>query len=41
VRTTSNEAMRMKTVNHKPMNRPKGTPTLQGGEEVSLRRVLC
>jgi putative transposase len=32
---TSNEAMRMKAVNHKPMNRPKGTPTLQDGEEVS------
>jgi len=28
---TSNEVMRMKTVNHKPMNRPKGTPALQGG----------
>jgi len=26
--------MRMKAVNHKPMNRPKGTPALQGGEEV-------
>ena len=32
---TSNEAIRMKTVNHKPLNRPKGTPALQGGEEVS------
>ena len=31
---TSNEVVRMKTVNHKPMNRPEGTPTLQGGEEV-------
>jgi len=38
---TSNEAIRMKAVNHKPMNRPKGTPTLKDGEEVSLRRVLC
>jgi hypothetical protein len=27
--------MRMKAVNHKPMNRPEGTPALQGGEEVS------
>jgi hypothetical protein len=27
--------MRMKAVNHKPMNRPKGTLALQGGEEVS------
>jgi len=26
--------MRMKAMNHEPMNRPKGTPTLQGGEEV-------
>jgi len=32
---TSNEAMRMKAVNHKPINNPKTTPTLQGGEEVS------
>ena len=31
---TSNEVVRMKAVNHKPMNRPEGTPTLQGGEEV-------
>ena len=31
---TSCEVMRMKAVNHKPMNRPKGTSTLQGGEEV-------
>lgn len=28
------EVVRMKAVNHKPVNRPKGTPTLQGGEEV-------
>jgi putative transposase len=28
---TSYEVMRMKAVNHKPMNRPKGTPALQGG----------
>jgi hypothetical protein len=26
--------MKMKAINHKPMNRPKETPTLQGGEEV-------
>ncbi|ABW01250.1 RNA-guided endonuclease InsQ/TnpB family protein [Caldivirga maquilingensis] len=26
--STSNEAMRMKAVNHKPMNHPKGNPTL-------------
>jgi len=32
---TSYEVMRMKAVNHKPMNRPKGTLALQGGEEVS------
>ena len=40
VRTTptSNEAMRMKTVNHKPINNPKTTPTLKDGEEVSLCR---
>ncbi|BDR92598.1 hypothetical protein Vsou_16910 [Vulcanisaeta souniana JCM 11219] len=36
VTPASYEVMRMKAVNHKPMNRPKGTPTLQGGEEVSL-----
>jgi len=27
--------MRMKAVNHKPMNRPKGTLALKGREEVS------
>jgi len=27
--------MKMEAVNHKPMIRPKGTPTLQGGKEVS------
>ena len=32
---TSYEVMRMKAVNHKPMNRPEGTPALQGGEKVS------
>jgi putative transposase len=32
---TSNGAMKMKAINHKPMNHPKETPTLQGGEEVS------
>jgi putative transposase len=37
---TSNEAMRMKAVNHKPMNRLEGTPTLQGGEEVSVQIML-
>jgi hypothetical protein len=26
--------MKMKAINHKPMNRPKETPALQGGEEV-------
>ncbi len=31
---TSYEAMRMKAVNHKPMNRPEGTPALKGGEGV-------
>ena len=36
VAPTSDEAMRMKAVNHKPMNRPRETPTLQGGEEVRL-----
>jgi len=25
---TSNEVVRMKAMNHEPMNRPKGTPTL-------------
>ena len=29
---TSNEAMRMKAVNHRPMIRPKGAPALQGRE---------
>ena len=36
VNPTSYEVVRMKAVNHEPMNRPKGTPTLQGGEEVRL-----
>jgi len=31
---TSNEVMKMKAINHKPMIRPKGTLALQGGEEV-------
>jgi len=31
---TSCEVVRMKAVNHEPMNHPKGTSTLQGGEEV-------
>jgi putative transposase len=31
---TSNEAVKMKAVNHKPMIRPEGTLALQGGEEV-------
>jgi len=31
---TSYEAMKMKAINRKPMNRPKGAPALQGGEEV-------
>ncbi|MFP3298904.1 MAG: zinc ribbon domain-containing protein, partial [Thermocladium sp.] len=35
VNPTSCEVVRMKAVNHEPMNRPKGTSTLQGGEEVS------
>jgi len=33
------EVMRMKAINHKPVIRPKGTLALQGGEEVSVRRV--
>jgi putative transposase len=37
---TSYEVMRMKAVNHKPMNRPKGTPALQGGEKVILQAGL-
>jgi hypothetical protein len=32
--------MRMKAVNHKPMNRPKGTPALKGGEKVILQAGL-
>jgi len=32
---TSCEVMKMKAVNHEPVIRPKGTPTLKGGEEVS------
>ena len=31
---TSYEAMKMKAINRKPMNRPKRAPALQGGEEV-------
>jgi len=34
VNPTSYEVVRMKAMNHEPMNRPKGTLTLQGGEEV-------
>jgi len=34
---TSNEVMKMKAINHKPVIRPKGTLALQGGEEVSSR----
>jgi len=41
VNHTSNEVVRMKAVNHEPMNRPKGTPTLQGGEEVSFENCLA
>ncbi|AAY81254.1 transposase [Sulfolobus acidocaldarius] len=33
--STSYEAMRVKAVNHKLMNRPKGTLAIYGGEEVS------
>jgi putative transposase len=33
---TSREVMRMKAVNRKPVIRPGGTLTLQGGEEVSI-----
>ncbi|MEM3344478.1 transposase [Saccharolobus sp.] len=33
---TSYEVVRVKAVNHKPMNRPRGTLALQGGEEVSF-----
>jgi putative transposase len=33
---TSNEAIRMKTVNHKPINNPKTTPPPQGREEVRV-----
>jgi putative transposase len=35
---TSNEAMRMKAVNHKPVIRPEGTLALKGGEEISGNR---
>ncbi|ADY00976.1 transposase, IS605 OrfB family [Vulcanisaeta moutnovskia 768-28] len=36
LKATSNEAMRMKAANHKPMNHPEKTHTLQGGKEVRL-----
>lgn len=36
VNPTSDEVMKMKAVNHKPVNRPRGTLALQGGEEVRL-----
>jgi putative transposase len=36
LKATSCEAVRMKAVNHKPVNRSKGTLALQGGEEVRL-----
>jgi len=32
---TSREAVKVRAVNREPMSRPKGTPALQGGEEVS------
>ena len=35
----SDEAVKVKAVNHKPMNRPKGTLTLKGGGEVSSSRL--
>ena len=34
VNSTSYEVVRVKAVHHEPMNRPKGTLSLQGGEEV-------
>jgi len=41
VNHTSNEVVRMKAMNHEPMNRPKGTPALKGGEEVSFENCLA
>ncbi|MGC9104218.1 MAG: transposase, partial [Candidatus Methanodesulfokora sp.] len=35
LKATSCEVMKMNVVNHKPVNRSKGTLSLQGGEEVS------
>ena len=39
---TSNEAIRMRTVNHKPMNHPKTTPTpsRQEGGQLSVATVV-
>jgi len=34
---TSNEVMKMKAVNHKPVIRPKGSLVLQDREEVSIK----
>jgi len=41
LKATSDEAMKMKAVNHKPMIRPKGTLVLQGGKEVRETTVRC
>jgi putative transposase len=39
--STSYEAVSVKAVNHKPMNRLKGNPALKGGEEVSPSAAEC
>jgi len=36
---TSNEVMKMKAINHKPMIRPKGTLTLQCRKEVRVYNI--
>ena len=39
VKPTNNEAMRMKAVNQKPMNHPRGTLAHQDGKEVRILKL--
>ena len=41
--TTSNEVVRMKAINHEPMNRPKGTlhPSGRGGGQTRYEALNC
>ena len=39
--STSNEVVRMKAVNHEPMNHPKGTLTLKAGRRSVKDSRIC